>query len=429
MKVPTIISLLVATALTVAIQAAPVIESTFAPPPAASTTFAPPPTSTSLPSPDGSSKNGTHPATGRNQPFTSTDDPDLRKYIVDYDYEDAAKHIAKYHEAVYGKKAGSPTNAVSSRAAASTDVLPFCVGIAYDPAYRVRIFRNKMSCDIQGWDTLFIFTANTKPDIHHAKYPICAGFAHEPNRSMLFSKKTTCSIDEFYHDFAFYESGMTNGYDPTVSPLHESTVMWQAFEPHRMMLYPYYEGDRHGWQRAYNLQYRSRYRLAPPRERIELVDKQDQHERVHLKLSISKPNTAANRCTLNLIETWTDDFVNTGNPISNPGSRNAQFVADAKRDECDNLVATSSIRVARVTHLAVSSLEAVIGGKVYAAISIQGNIHLPPAHTRVALRESLRTGKPVMVAQQGDKRFPDSVVAYIDDTFVTIGSKGIYYAM
>ncbi|KAG0053349.1 hypothetical protein BGZ90_006252 [Linnemannia elongata] len=396
MKVPTIISLLVATALTVAIQAAPVIESTFAPPP-------------SLPSPDGSSKNGTHPATGRNQPFTSTDDPDLRKYIVDYDYEDAAKHIAKYHEAVYGKKAGSPTNAVSSRAAASTDVLPFCVGIAYDPAYRVRIFRNKMSCDIQGWDTLFIFTANTKPDIHHAKYPICAGFAHEPNRSMLFSKKTTCSIDEFYHDFAFYESGMTNGYDPTVSPLHESTVMWQAFEPHRMMLYPYYEGDRHGWQRAYNLQYRSRYRLAPPRERIELVDKQDQHERVHLKLSISKPNTAANRCTLNLIETWTDDFVNTGNPISNPGSRNAQFVADAKRDECDNL--------------------AVIGGKVYAAISIQGNIHLPPAHTQVALRESLRTGKPVMVAQQGDKRFPDSVVAYIDDTFVTIGSKGIYYAM
>src|SRR5690242_8762794 len=98
MKVPTIISLLVATALTVAIQAEHIIESTYAPPPAASTAFATPPTSTSLPSPDGYSKNSTHPATGRNQPFTSTDNPDLRKDIVDYDYEDAAKHIAEYHE-------------------------------------------------------------------------------------------------------------------------------------------------------------------------------------------------------------------------------------------------------------------------------------------------------------------------------------------
>lgn len=104
-------------------------------------------------------------------------------------------------------------------------------------------------------------------------------------------------------------------------------------------------------------------------------------------------------------------------------------MADAKRDECSNLVATSFIRVARVTYKLASSLEAVIGGKVYAAISISGNTHLPPAHTRVALRESLRTGKPVMVAQQGDKRIPDSVVAFVDDTFVTIGSKSIYYAI
>ncbi|KAK3810674.1 MAG: hypothetical protein JOS17DRAFT_763576 [Linnemannia elongata] len=430
MKAPTIISLLAATALTIAVQAAPVIESTFAPPPAASTTFAPPPTSTSLLPSDGSSNNGTHPVTGRNPSFTTTDDSDLRQYIVDYDYEDAAKHIAKYHEALYGNKATSRTNAASSRAAASTDILPFCVGIAYEPPpTRVQIFRNKMTCDFQGWSTLFIFTANTKQDVHHAKYPICVGFANGPNRSMLFSSKTTCSIDEFSHDFAFYESGMKNSYDATVSPMHESTVMWQAFGPHRMMLYPYYEGDKHGWQWAYNLQYRSRYRLAPPNERIELLSQQGQHEEVHKKLSISTPNTAASRCTLNLIETWTDDFVNTGNPTSNAGSRNAQFVADAKRDECSNLVATSFIRVARVTYKLASSLEAVIGGKVYAAISISGNTHLPPAHTRVALRESLRTGKPVMVAQQGDKRIPDSVVAFVDDTFVTIGSKSIYYAI
>ncbi|KAF8943430.1 hypothetical protein BGZ47_005429 [Haplosporangium gracile] len=430
MKVPTVISLVIAAALAIAVQAAPAIESTFKSPPAASTTFTPSPTSTSLPSSNSSSKNGTYPTTGKHQPFTITDDTALRNAIVDYNYKDAAMHVARYYEAVYGNKTAPRTNAVSSRAATSTDIIPFCVGIGYDPPpTRIRIFRNKMTCDVSGWSTLFIFTAHTKKDIHHAKYPICVGVASGPHRSMLFSDKTTCSIDEFSHDFSFYESGMKGSYDATVNPLHESAVMWQAFNPHRMLIYPYYQGDKHGWQWAYNLQYRSRYRLASDYERIELVNQEGDHFEVHKKLSIATANTAASRCTLNLIQTWTDDFVNTGNPISNAGSANARYVSDAQRDECSSLVASSFIRVARVSVRRASSLEAVIGGKVYAAISISGNTHLPPAHTRVALQESLRTGKPVMVGQQHDKSISDSVVAFIADTYVVIGSQSIYRAI
>ncbi|KAG0296600.1 hypothetical protein BGZ96_009032 [Linnemannia gamsii] len=424
MKVAAIISLVAATALTITVQAAPAIESTFSSLPAASTTFAPPPVST--PINGGSSRNGTRPTTGsEHPPFTITNDSVLRNAIVDYDYEDAAKHIAKYYKAVYGDRPVPRTNAVSSRAATSTDILPFCVGIAFEPS-RVQIFKNKMSCDANGWSTLFIFTAHTKKDVHHAKYPICVGWATKPNRSMLFSDKTTCSINEFSHDFAFYESGMKVQYDGTVNALHESTVMWQAGGPHRMMLYPYYEGDKHGWQRAYNLQYRSRYRLAPPNERGELTTQQGNHENVHKKLSIATPNTATSRCTLNLIQMWTANTVNTGNPISIAGSGNAQYKADAQRDECSNLVATSSLRVARVTVNGVSSLEAIIGGKIYAAVSIAGNTELPPAYVRVALQESLRTGRAVMVARQRDKSIQDSVVALVADTFVTIGGRQIY---
>ncbi|KAG0311192.1 hypothetical protein BGZ97_012017 [Linnemannia gamsii] len=425
MKVAVIISLVVASALTVAVHAAPAIETTFAPPPAASTAFPPPPTST--PIGGGSSRNGTGPATGRGQPFTITDDSVLRDAIVDYDYEDAAKYIAQYYKAVYGDRIAPRTNGVSSRAAASKDILPFCVGVAFEPS-RVQIFKNKMSCDANGWSTLFIFTAHTKQDIHHAKYPICVGWATAPNRSMLFSSKTTCSLDGFTHDFAFYESGMRINYDASVNALHESTVMWQARTPHRMMLYPYYEGDKHGWQQAYNLQYRSRYRLASSYERAELTIQQGDHEEVHKKLSIATPNTAASRCTLNLIQMWTENTVNTGNPISKAGSGDARYVADAQRDECSNLVATSFIRVARVTVRNASSLEAVIGGKIYAAASVSGNTALSPAYVRIALQESLRTGRPVMVARQRDKSIPDSVVALIDDTFVTIGGKQVYGA-
>lgn len=425
MKVAVIISLFVATALTITIHAAPAIESTFTPPPTASTTFTPPPTSTSING--GSSRNGTRPAPGSGHlPSTITNDSALRNAIVDYNYEDAAKQIAKYYKAVYGDRAPR-TNAVSSRAAKSSDILPFCVGIAFEPS-RVQIFRNKMSCDANGWSTLFIFTANTKKDIHQAKYPICVGWAEAPNRSMLFSDKTTCSINEFSHDFAFYESGMKVSFDATVSPLHESTVMWQAGGPHRMMLYPYYEGDKHGWQWAYNLQYRSRYRLASQYERAALVIQQGHHENVHKKLSIATPNTATSRCTLNLIQMWAEESVQNWNRISIAGSGSARFVADAQRDECSNLVATSILRVARVTVGDVSSLEAVIGDKIYAAVSISDSTPLPPTYVRVALQESLRTGRPVMVARQRDKSIQDSIVALVDDTFVTIGGRQIYGA-
>ncbi|KAF9148253.1 hypothetical protein BG015_010017 [Linnemannia schmuckeri] len=220
--VSTAISLVIAAALTIAVQAAPAIESTFKSPPVASTTFAPPPTSTLLPPSDGSSKNGTRPITGRYQLFTITDDSVLRNAIVDYNYKDAAKHIARYCKAVHGNKTAPRTNVVSSRAATSTDILPSMSALS--------------------------MILHQPRDIHRAKYPICVGYATGPNRSILFSDKTTCSIDEFSHDFSFYESGMKRSYDATVNSLHEPVAMLQASNPHRMMMCPYYQGNKHGWQ-------------------------------------------------------------------------------------------------------------------------------------------------------------------------------------
>ncbi|KAG0278954.1 hypothetical protein BGZ95_002681 [Linnemannia exigua] len=429
MKASAITSLVLACALTVAVHAAPLANSTSEQPTPTFTAAPPPPSSTfafppSLPR-GRSPRNGTLPD-DQPPPFTVTDDAALLASLVDYDFEAAEKAVAHYYDAVYGDKPPSRSNAVS-RAAVSTDILPFCVGIASNPV-RVQIFKNKMTCTENGWTTLFIYTAHTKKDAHHAPYPICAGFGSGPSRSILFPNRSSkCSEGEFSNDFSFFESGMKIKYDASVNPLHESSVVWQAYNPTRMMTYPYYDGKKAGWESVHNLQYRSRYRLAPPYERAYLTTKQGNHESVHKKLSISSPpNAATSRCTLNLIQTWTTDFVNSGNPISIQGSDSARYKVEAERDECSNLVASSSIRLARVTILGVSSVEMVIGGKVYAAISINSDTHMPAVHVRTAFQESLRTGKPVMVADQRDKKLPDSVVAFIQDTFVTIGSNQVY---
>ncbi|KAF9927328.1 hypothetical protein FBU30_003327 [Linnemannia zychae] len=407
-----IISILAATALTVTVCAAPAKEST--------PTISPPfPTVTSIPSANNSTRPGR-----TTSPFTSTDDSALFDSLVRYDYETADKVLKDYYTALYGNNTIHRTNSVS-KAAASTDLLPFCVGISSDPA-RVKIFKDRMTCDIDGFYTLFIFTAHTKFDKHQAPHPICVGSASGPSRSLLFSRKTSCSENGWTSDFHFYESGR-HGEDSAVNPQHESTFMWQAYEPWRMMLYPYYRGDVHGWIYAYNLQYRSRYRLARYDELTWIRIRQDSHAAIHKKISISSiPNAVYSRCIFNLVQMLTTDFIYRDRPFSIQGPSNERFIQDCLRDECSDLVNKASIRFAQYTVNEVTSVEAIINGKVYAAMSISGNTYIPPQHTRLAFHESARTGKPVMVAEQRDKSNMDSVVALIQDTFVTIGSQGTY---
>ncbi|KAF9102096.1 hypothetical protein BGX29_004947 [Mortierella sp. GBA35] len=414
MKVPTVLSTLVAAALAVTVHAAPTISSSFTPAPA----------STSLPS-SGPSKNAT--LSREPQPSTVTDDAALFASLVKYNYKAAEEFVAHYNEAVYGNRTISRSNA-AARASASTDVLPFCVGLAANPT-RVRIFKNKMTCDISGWRTLFIFTAHTKQDVHQAPFPICTGMASNPNRSMLFSKRSSCSISGWDTDFSFYESGEKDyaNPNPAISWLHQSTEMWQTWDPHRMMLYPYFDGKKYGWTHAYNLQYRSRYRLAADNEIYRLTIQQGNHEEVHKKLSVSSPpDSATARCALNLVQMWNYERLNKGNPTSIEGSSNADYVSGAGRDKCSHLVKSSVLRLQRAEKNFVCSVEAVIGGKAYAAISIPCNIGLPAHHVRTAFQESLRTGLPVMVGERADKSQDDSVVALIANTFVIIGTQQTY---
>ncbi|KAG0292535.1 hypothetical protein BGZ96_004018 [Linnemannia gamsii] len=338
----TILSALVAITLAIAAHAAP-----------ASTIYAPP-TITDIPSANTRGSN--------NSTITHADD--FLATLVKYDYENANTLIAMYNEGRYGDNSPVRTNAGSrggvSASAISSDILPYCVGYANNPV-RVKIFKNKMNCDLQGWYTLFTFTAHTKKDKHHAPYPICET------------------------DFAYYESGTRSSGDKSISPVAQATPMFQAYTPHRMMLYPYYHGRVHGWELAYTLQTRSRYRpdLEPQQS-------------------------------------------GQGDPYTTDASKNSQYVSDATRDECKGVVSSSQIRVSRVSEHVVTSVEMVINNKVYTAVTTAEKTAIYPAHVRIALQESLRTVQPVAVLSFscGDH----CIVAMIDETIVTIGDGVVYRA-
>ncbi|KAG0374354.1 hypothetical protein BGX24_010504 [Mortierella sp. AD032] len=357
--------------------------------------------------------------------------------IPKYDYKLAEAMNARYDQALYGNSTIAHTNGVVRAAAAQpVEILPYCVGYAADDKgkTRVQIFKNQMTCDVSGWTTLFTFTAHTKKDIHHAAYPICVGLGKEPNRSMLFSSKTSCTTGEWKTAFAFYESGARVG-DNNVSPDHHSTDMWQAYDPHRMMLYPYL-GEKNGWIYAYTLKYRSRSRPASTSELASLDSWMRHHTTAHMQLKVEvTPNTKTHRCVQDLIQIWNVpaiEFDGTGPTALYPGSTFPRFSEAAVRDECSDLANSAVIRAGRfIVSGKITVIEVMIGTKVHAALSLESGGWMKndysTSNIKIALQESLRTIKPVAAGRYGAPA--NSIVAKVAKDFVVIGHNDAYKSL
>ncbi|KAF9155005.1 hypothetical protein BG015_011335 [Linnemannia schmuckeri] len=353
----------------------------------------------------------------------STDDSALFANLVKYDYKAADALVAHYNNAVHGSSSTIRSNAVGAKAAASKDILPFCVAIASNPT-RTRVYRNKQSCDSKGWTTLFVFTAHTKKDKHHAAYPVCIGSAKNPDRSLIQTMQANCGGNGWKHESTLYYSGKIMSDTNPVSVTHESTTIWQASKPDRMMFYPYYAGDKHGWGTARDLGYRTRWRLATTREMNLLKADLSKHEAVNKKIKIvSSPDVATHRCVQNLIQVVPAKRVDTSKPTVLQGKSFQKYVDWAARDECSHLVSSSSIQLARTTiaKTGFTSIELVVKNKVYAAVSLRGNVDTPEYYIHLALQESLRTGQSIPVSV--DNKQSDQIVALVAGTVATFGGK------
>ncbi|KAG0059254.1 hypothetical protein BGZ89_000547 [Linnemannia elongata] len=389
MKVTTILTILVAAALTEPIHAGP------------------PATPLSSSSGDGS--------------FTFTlpdkDAAFFESRVVKFNQTEAATMTAQYDEVVYGGNPPHRSNGMEV-AAASKDIIPFCVGYASNPV-RVRVFRNKMSCTGGDWSTLYTFTAYIKKDAYLAPQAICAGISKDGKRNVLFPGKATCAGGEWKQDFAFFES----------AKIFLRVEMFEAMNPHRMMLYPGYDGGAHGWKKAYELKYLSFYRRSTDAEMQTFKGDYIGHLQVHKKIKkITAPaDVATRRCATLLIAATIHRLIPNGKAYNHPGKDLPGYSANAFDAKCTNLVLSSSIGVKRVFVDGFGSIEVNIGKNTYAAISMKSGDFVPVELARVALHESMRSGQPVMVSLSTQHQ-DQSCIAYIQGTAYTIGDKAIWTA-
>ncbi|KAF9132104.1 hypothetical protein BGW39_000823 [Mortierella sp. 14UC] len=314
----------------------------------------------------------------------------------------------------------STSNTVIAKAAPSTGILPFCVGVSKEPP-RVRIFQDRLTCNESIWSTLFTFTAHTKQDDYLTSTPLCVGFSPEDHRSLLIPSSPysgTCNSGQWKPDFFFYES----------ANVFSSVQVWQALQPPRTLMYPGYRGQYSEFTLLHTLTTRTQFRPSIDLETRSFKSDYVNHIEVHKQLRISAiPDANTMRCVTTMIENSLHLLTTNSSVVSTFQAGDAPvYAAKAFDAKCSSLVLSSTIKVKRVEFGKLVSVEVNIGENTYAAISIRPELIVFPFFARLALHESMRTGEPVMVSKN-DKYEPEQgIVAYFQESAFTMGGGDIW---
>ncbi|KAH7059186.1 hypothetical protein BKA57DRAFT_431562 [Linnemannia elongata] len=357
---------------------------------------------------------------------TTTDDSDLQVHLTQRDKAFSASVVNYYEELLGDMNFTIHARGLEAAILSSDDVGHFCVGMSSNPT-RVQIFRDRTNCDDNQWTTLYVFTAYKKKDEHYARRPICAGRDDSPDRSMLFTGRTACTIDGWSNDFSFYESGCAQGGAKDDGCNYELTIIWEAFEPHRMMLYPHYDGRQHGWQEAYSLTYKSRWRPATVSEVKLLKPHLPTHSTLHQRADIHPPyDLATFRCAQALIRLWNHTRVSNSTPRTVRGDIDPQFGIDARRNGFTPLTGAAFLRLHYNKYGGATAVDVMVGSYVRACATLPYDTNLSVSGVRLALQESLRSGRPVPVVPHDDHEAGDVLISMIDGSVVVFGGTAVF---
>ncbi|KAF9898861.1 hypothetical protein EC991_010202 [Linnemannia zychae] len=138
---------------------------------------------------------------------------------------------------------------------------------------------------------------------------MCAGFASGPSRSMMFTGGD-CNQAGWTHEFTFWYNQcpwFKEECDGKVYSKNMQVHVYEAFEPHRMMLAPGYDGTKHGWTYKWSIAYMSHffalsskgYKLIEERHKPHLVKRAD----------ITRPNRSEKDALQALIDCWTRNIL------------------------------------------------------------------------------------------------------------------------
>ncbi|KAK3843123.1 MAG: hypothetical protein J3R72DRAFT_420665 [Linnemannia gamsii] len=357
---------------------------------------------------------------------TTNGDIELRRKVAQHDgaFSSGVNHY-------YEELLGDHNFTIHARSLEATilsvdDVGRFCVGLAFNPN-RVQIFQDQTSCDGDDWKTLFVFSAFKKKDYSISRRPICVGHNNDPDRSMLFAGRSECAVDEWNTAFSFFESGGDLDQSIEDSRSFESMVVWEAFEPHRMMLYPHYDGEKNGWREASSLTYKSRWRPATYAEVKMLVPHIATHSLLHKRTDIHPPyDPATFRCAQALIVLWNYSQVSSSMPRTLRGDIDPQFNIDSRRHGFTHLTSMAYLRIQENKYDHVAAVDVVVDGLVRASASIPYNTNLLVSGVQLALEESLRTGRPVPVIPHKDHERGDFLIGMIEEAIVVFGGSAVF---
>ncbi|KAF9932563.1 hypothetical protein FBU30_007865 [Linnemannia zychae] len=353
---------------------------------------------------------------------TMTDDSELLASVVDYD-EDAASVLIDTYEAAFTGVRSSVPSRVFSRAAASSFIMPICIGIAANPV-RTQLFSNQIKCDQDGWKTLFVFTAYVDPDPYQGFNKTCVAYALNPTRSMIFPGTLTCNQGEWIHDFSFYQSGCVpdiadNGCERKIS----QSQAWQAYGPHRTLTYPFYFGNSHGWLDPITMQNVAQWRYAKKSEWASFQNVMGIHAVLHSRITMATPpDDSTRRCLRNLFYLFPWGSITTAKTW--PATTNPFYAYMARRDACSHLVNTSSYVITPDFYKGYGAVNVVINGKIYASVTVPLGWEFNRLVMPMVLEESLRTRSPVPIGSTPSR--PQAFIAMVQKKFVVMGSLEAY---
>ncbi|CAO3568764.1 unnamed protein product [Mortierella alpina] len=273
------------------------------------------------------------------------------------DYDPAAmKELSK----VLG--AGPQPSARSGRASSRKSISStYCVGQAFNP-HRIRVFKGMQS-------------------------------------HMIFPGETSCSKAGWKTAFVFWGPGCKNSQCQGIIAAHESNELYQAYDPHRTMMYPYYDGATHGWKFFGHITYHCRHELPNAEEAAYLKAVVPAILQNHKRQVVD--DTEGDRglvnCVMEIVGLWDLDEVRKNMPQGTLiyAKDVASFRPAAKDGGLTQYINSARIDVQATLNSELANIQIQIGTHSYANVLIPTGVKIGARSIRCAFLESMQQTRTV----------------------------------
>ncbi|KAF9952188.1 hypothetical protein BGZ72_006454 [Mortierella alpina] len=215
---------------------------------------------------------------------------------------------------------------------------------------------------------------------------------------MVFAGDTSCTKAGWTTAFVFWGPGCHDNSCKGTMAMHESNEMFQAYDPHRMMMYPHYDGTAHGWTKNGQVTYHCRHELPNAEEAAYLKTVVPAILKNHKR---EVDNTEGDRglvnCIMQIVGLWDLDEVmrNVRQGTLIFGRDVRSFREAAQHGGFENYVNSARIDVQAPINSELANIQVQIGTKSYANVLIPTGVKIGARSIRRAFLESMQQARTV----------------------------------